>query len=105
VPSFNPKSLTFPTVMVGQSSGPVNITLTNIGTTDLDINSIAAGGAHPGDYQVDGGACPSSLAPTDSCMIAVTFTPTAKGTRAANVTVIDNAKINKQTVPLSGKGD
>jgi Protein of unknown function (DUF1573) len=105
VPSFNPTRLSFPTTAVGQSSGPMNITLTNIGTTDLDITSIAAGGAHPGDYQVDGSACPSSLAATDSCIIAVTFTPTAKGTRAANVTVIDNAKIDKQTVPLSGKGD
>jgi hypothetical protein len=105
VPSFNPTRLSFPTTTVGLSRGPVNITLTNIGTTDLDITSIAAGGAHPGDYQVDGSACPSSLATTDSCIIAVTFTPIAKGTRAANVTVIDNAKINKQTVPLSGKGD
>jgi hypothetical protein len=105
VPSFNPTKLNFPTTMVGQSSGPQNVTLTNVGTTSLDLSSITAGGAHPGDYQVDGSACPSSLAPTDSCTIAVTFMPTAKGTRAANVTVIDNAKINKQTVPLSGKGD
>jgi hypothetical protein len=105
VPSFNPTRLTFPTTKVGQSSGPQNITLTNIGSTDLDISSIVAAGGHPGDYQVDGSACPNSLAPTDSCTIAVTFSPTAKGTRGANVTVIDNGKVNKQTVPLSGKGD
>src|ERR1035441_3387371 len=105
VPSFNPTRLTFPTVMVGQSSGPQSVTLTNVGTTNLDISSIMAAGAHPGDYQGDGGGCPSSLAPTDSCTISVTFIPTANGARAANVTVIDNAKLNKQTVPLSGKGD
>ena len=33
------------------------------------------------------------------------FSPTATGTRAAKLTVIDNAKIPKQVVTLSGKGN
>jgi Abnormal spindle-like microcephaly-assoc'd, ASPM-SPD-2-Hydin len=103
VASYNPTSVTFAATQVGHSSMQ-SVMLTNTGTTALDISSIAAGGKDPGDFQVNGGACPSSLGPTDSCTIDVTFTPTVKGTRSANITVIDNAKTPKQTVPLSGKG-
>jgi hypothetical protein len=100
--SFNPRSLNFGTVQVDHSSTK-NVTLTNTGTTALDITSVNITGADAGDYTPNN-ACPSSLAPGSDCVISVTFTPSATGTRPADLTVIDNAQVSKQNVPLSGRG-
>ena len=100
--SFNPGSLNFGTVQVGHSSTK-NVTLTNTGTTTLDITSVNVTGADTGDF-TRSNACPSSLAAGTDCIISVTFTPTATGARSADLTVVDNAAISTQKVPLSGRG-
>jgi hypothetical protein len=100
--SFNPRSLSFGTVKIGHSSTK-NVTLTNTGTTALDITSVNVTGAAASDYTPNN-PCPSSLGPGDNCIISVTFTPSATGTRPADLTVIDNAEISKQNVALTGKG-
>jgi hypothetical protein len=102
IASYNPFSLNFGTVKVGHSVTK-NVTLTNKGTTALDITSISVTGADKGDYQRSD-ACPSSLNPGADCVISVTFTPSKTGTRTANLTVVDNAAIGTQNVPLTGKG-
>jgi hypothetical protein len=101
--SFNPKSLNFGTVSVGHSSTKT-VTLTNTGTTALDITSVSSTGPNKSNY-VPSSACPSSLAPGGDCIISVTFTPSATGTRSANLTVVDNAEVGTQNVPLTGKGN
>jgi predicted outer membrane repeat protein len=100
--SFNPGSLNFGTVQVGHSSTK-NVTLTNTGTTTLDITSVNVTGADTGDF-TRSNACPSSLAAGTDCIISVTFTPTTTGARSADLTVVDNAAISTQNVPLSGRG-
>ncbi len=100
--SFSPSSWNFGTVKIGHSSTK-NVTLTNTGTTALDITSISITGANRGNYS-QSNACPSSLAPGSDCIIAVTFTPTATGTRYASLTVVDNAAFSTQNVALTGKG-
>jgi hypothetical protein len=100
--SFSPSGLNFGTIEVGHSSTK-NVTLTNKGTTALNITSIGITGGNEGDY-TQSNTCPSSLAAGSDCIISVTFTPSATGTRSADLTVIDNAEISKQNVPLTGKG-
>ena len=100
--SFNPGSLNFGTVQVGHSSTK-NVTLTNTGTTTLDITSVNVTGTDTGDF-TRSNACPSSLAAGTDCIISVTFTPTTTGARSADLTVVDNAAISTQNVPLSGRG-
>jgi hypothetical protein len=100
--SFNPTSLNFGTIEVGHSSTK-DVTLTNTGTTALDITSVSSTGPDKSNY-VPSNACPSSLSPGDNCIISITFTPSATGTRSADLTVIDNAEISKQNVSLTGKG-
>ena len=100
--SFNPKILSFGTIPFGESSTK-NVTLTNTGTTALDITSIGITGADKGDF-VQSSACPNPIAPAADCIIPVTFTPRATGTRSADLTVIDNAQVSTQNVPITGKG-
>ena len=101
---LKPSSLSFATTKVGSKSSAQNVTLTNTGTTALNITSISVTGTDPKDF-AQSNVCPSSLGPSASCTIAVTFTPTAKGWRSASLTVIDNAQIATQNVALSGTGD
>jgi hypothetical protein len=101
--TFVPTSLTFANQAVGTSSAPIALTLSNSGNATLTINSISIGGTNPSDFTQTNN-CSSSLAAGTSCTINVTFTPTASGTRQANISVSDNASGSPQTVALTGSG-
>jgi hypothetical protein len=101
--SFNPSNLHFGSVKVGHSLTK-QVTLKNTGTTTLDIFSVTVTGTNHADF-VPSDGCGTTLAAGNSCVISVTFTPSAKGNRSANLTVTDNALINTQIVPLFGDGD
>ena len=94
-----PSSLTFSPQLVGTSSSPQGVTLSNPGSVALTISSIAISG----DFSQTN-TCGSSLAANSSCTISVTFTPTATGSRTGSVTVSDSAIPATQTVSLSGTG-
>jgi hypothetical protein len=103
VVGFNPSSLNFGTMKVGHGSTQ-SITLRNTGTTALTIGTISITGANAQDF-VKTTTCPSSLAANASCTVSVTFTPGAKGSRSATLTLSDNAPLGVLIAPLSGTGD
>ncbi len=102
--TLNPSSLSFGSTEPGTTLPPQSVTLTNSGTSDLTITGIVASG----DFAIDatGTTCSTgaAIAPSASCTIRVTFTPTAGGTRSGTVTIADNAPGSPQTVALSGAG-
>jgi hypothetical protein len=102
--SFSPISLNFGTQTVGTTSAAKTITVTNHQKVALSISSIAPGGNHPGDYNISGNTCGSSLAAGAQCVVSITFTPTAKGTRNANLVLTDSAATSPQTANLTGTG-
>jgi len=104
VVSFNPTSLNFGSVPVGQQSQPRATTLQNIGSDDLVISSITVSGEFALTTQ---STCPSdpTVAPTLSCTISVTFTPTKKGKQTGFITVTDNGYQSPQKVKLIGVGE
>jgi hypothetical protein len=70
---------------------------------DLSFTSIVAAG----DF-AQTNTCPAQsavLAPTLSCQISVTFTPTQKGTRHGTVTITDNGFQSPHVIKLVGVGD
>jgi len=97
--TLNPPSLTFNQEPVGTKSAPQTVTVTNSGATPLAMISILASG----DYAQTNN-CPGSLAASANCTIHVTFTPSAKGTRAGYITLNDTDPTNLQTVTLTGSG-
>jgi hypothetical protein len=103
-----PASLNFGSVTVGSTSAAKSSTLTDTSSAAaLTITSITLGGTDPGDFQITSATtCPTSgtLNPLKTCLITVTFTPTASGARSATVTVDDNTSSGKQTISLSGTG-
>jgi hypothetical protein len=102
--SYTPASLNFGSVTVGTTSAAQTITFTNNATTKLTIKSIVITGPNNTDFS-ETNNCGTSLGPKTSCTITVTFTPTAKGLRTADVTVSDFLGGNTtQNIPLSGTG-
>jgi hypothetical protein len=100
---FAPASLSFPTTAVGVTSAPLTDTMTNLGSTAITITSIAIGGANTTDFAQTNN-CGSSLAAKASCTITVTFSPTAIGSRTANVTITDSDVTSPQKLILTGTG-
>jgi hypothetical protein len=100
VASISPSSVSFQNQYVGTDSPTQTVTLTNIGTTSLNITSVTT---TPADFGLLS-ACGSSLAAGSSCAIDVSFDPTASGARTGTLAISDNAAGSPQTVPLSGTG-
>ena len=93
-------SLTFAAQLVGTTSATQSTTLTNTdSTTPLAISNIS----DSGDYS-ETDTCGTNLAPSSSCTIFVTFSPTVAGTVSGAVTINDNASNSLQVVRLSGTG-
>jgi hypothetical protein len=79
------------------------VKLTNAGNGQLNITGITMTGLEGWDF-AQSNNCPPSVASGASCLITVTFTPTAQGVRAASISITDNAPGSPQAVPLTGRG-
>src|SRR4029077_19294133 len=91
--------LTFGDQQVGTKSASQTVTLSNTGSGQLTITSIAASGDFAATTD-----CGSTLDSGASCSIFVTFTPTAVGPLSGLITITDDGAGNPQTVPLNGNG-
>jgi Kelch motif protein/HYDIN/CFA65/VesB family protein/centrosomal CEP192-like protein len=96
--TLSPTSLTFAATQVGTSSLPQTITLNNTGGADLFLSVSASG-----DFS-ETNTCGSKVAAAGSCTISAVFTPTDRGTRTGQLTILSNAAGNPQSVTLTGSG-
>src|SRR5206468_3376726 len=87
--------LGFGTEVVGATSQPLPVTVTNSGTATLSVTSITVS-ANFGEMH----DCGPMLAAGTSCTINVTFAPAAAASLNGMVTVADNATGSPQTVIL-----
>jgi hypothetical protein len=97
--SFSPTSLTFASQITGTSSAAQTVTMTNTGNVSFPLSSIAITGTNAGDF-AETNNCPSSLAVSAACQIAVTFAPAATGAMTASLVVSATGGVT-YTVPLS----
>jgi hypothetical protein len=87
---------------VGRTSPPATTTLSNLGPGNLAINSISLTGYNPTEFTLTNN-CGSSLAPSTSCTISVTFTASVeKIPQIAYVSISDNAAGGGQNISLIG---
>ena len=96
-----PGSLNFGNQGVGTTSSAQVLTLTNGDVNALTGISVGLTGTNAGDFN-ETDNCGTTLAANSSCMINVTFTPTAAGARSATLTVSDSA--GTQSSSLTGTG-
>jgi len=95
-----PASVPFGDEKVGITSAAKTVALTNVNSAPMVIGSMLV----TGDFFVNSN-CPSSLAPSGSCTLSITFKPTVTGARTGSVTINDSDGSSPQTIPLSGTGD
>jgi hypothetical protein len=79
------------------------ILISNGGNADLLISSLAVAGPNASDFTTDIGLC-ATMHPASTCLISVTFTPGATGTRNANIVINDNQVGSPQSFAVSGNG-
>ena len=97
-----PGSLEFGPEPVDKTSPPKTLTLTNPGSAPLRIFNFHLGGPNAADFK-EANACPSKINVGSNCTVDVTFTPAATGSRAATLSVYDNAP-STQKIKLTGTG-
>lgn len=103
--TLTPASLNFGGQAVTTTSEPEDITLTNSGTADLNVATVTLTGTEPGDFAIDADACTGALlTPGSTCIVSVTFTPTALGAHDARLTFTDDAADSPQKAILDGAG-
>ena len=103
IAALSPASLSFGNQVTGTASAAQAISLSNSGTGSLSISGIAVSGANAGDFPVSNN-CGSALGVGLTCIIAVTFTPSATAAESGTITVADNAAGSPQTLTLAGTG-
>ena len=100
--SFSPFSLVFGPQATGTTSPAQKITVTNTGTSVLSVTAITAVGS---DFAEQDNCVDFMIQPAASCMISVTWTPSADVTlpELGTLTIADNAQNNgTQTIGLTG---
>ena len=97
VAGVSPQSLSFGNQVVNTTSSAQALSLTNSGNANLNLSGITPAG----DF-AQSNNCTAVIAPGGSCVINVTFTPAAVGSRSGSLTMSSNA--GNISVPLSGAG-
>jgi hypothetical protein len=98
-------ALSFPDQLLGTASAALPVTVTNSGTANLTISTVAISGANLTNFATSADTCSgATVTPSGTCSVSVTFTPSAIGIRSASLNFTDNASGSPQTVSLSGNG-
>ncbi len=101
--TLSPASLSFAPQLMGTSSGAQTETVTNTGTSGVEISGIALTGTNAADFSQTN-TCGSSLAAGANCTFTVTFTASQVGPRSASITITDSTVGSPHAVSLNGVG-
>jgi hypothetical protein len=100
VASLAPGQLDFPNQIVNTTSAPLSLTVSNAGLAPLTLGTATLSG----DYALTANTCSGTLASGTSCLLQVTFTPVATGSRAGLITLVSNNYGGPAVLPLNGIG-
>lgn len=95
-----PDPLVFPSQVFGTTSSQQPVTIANTGNVPMTPSAIVLSG----DFDETDNCQNASVAPGGTCTIQVTFTPTATGPRAGQMTINANLYGGQLTVALGGTG-
>lgn len=99
--TFSSTSLIFANQLVGTTSAAQNVTITNTGSTALQIAPFTI----TGDFaETDDCHTSHGIAAGKTCTIAISFAPTTTGSRSGKLTVTSNEAASPTALNLSGVG-
>jgi len=99
---LSPSPVNFGSIGVGHTSAPRTVTLTNVGTSSINVSSVQITGPNSGDF-AETNTC-HTVGAGQTCTISVTFTPGAQGARQGILNVNDNGGGSPQQDRLLGSG-
>jgi hypothetical protein len=83
-------SFGFSAVQHGQSGPAVPFTISNQGSADLILDSVALTAGDVGDFVIDLTGMVNTIIPASDTSFTVTFTPGSSGSKSATVTIMSN---------------
>jgi T5SS/PEP-CTERM-associated repeat protein/autotransporter-associated beta strand protein len=102
---LDPEQVDFGPVVIGQTAPARLVTVTNTGSADLELGTLAVSGDQGTEFSLDDDACSGqNLLPSEQCSFSVSFTPAAVGERSAAVELPSNAVSSPDSVILEGLG-
>ncbi len=103
---LNPAALNFGGHAVATTSANQTINVVNLGSTTLTaVTRFTITGVDARDFAARSTCIGGRIDAYHSCAIVITFTPHARGTRRADLVIVDDASAGgTRTVPLSGRG-
>jgi len=99
-----PVVVDFGNQLIGTTSSPRNVTLSNNGTAAIDVSSVTAAAA---PFAVSGGSCgaaPFSIAVSGNCTLTYTFMPSVPVSQNQVITINSNASTTPDGLTLQGAG-
>ena len=102
--AFSPGSLVFGGQTLGTVSGSETLLVKNTGGAGLTVSAVVFGGAAPLDFGETDTCVGVVVAHNGTCLITVSFTPTAAGSRVATLDLSLNITGGQLVIPVSGTG-
>ena len=103
--SLSPTDVNFGNQAEGTTSSIITVTLTNVGTGDLNVSAVGLSGVDGTNFNVEAEDCTTApVSPAGTCTIDLTFSPDAVVTFAASLDITSDAASSPDSVPLSGTG-
>jgi alpha-tubulin suppressor-like RCC1 family protein len=99
VVQLTPPAINFTTQAVGTTSAAQTLTITNNGQASLVLGVPTLSGP----FAITGNTC-ASVAPSGNCTVAVTFSPSANGAAAGQLSIPSNAPNSPHVIALNGVG-
>lgn len=93
-------------INVTESSTSQTFTISSTGAANLTVNSITLTGDSTSEFVKSNDTCTGqTIAPSSTCTVQVTFSPTSSGAKTANLSIVSNDPGTPTfTVQLSGTG-
>jgi hypothetical protein len=103
--SLSHDGLSFPDTVVAAVSASQTVTVSNPGTSTLNVSDVALAGSGAGSFAIKHDSCSeAALAPGDTCTVDVAFAPAAAGALTATLQIPSDAPSGADAVTLTGTG-
>jgi hypothetical protein len=103
--SVSPSGKDFGSQATSTPSSAQAFTVTNVGTSALDIGSVTLSGPGTSQFAITSDGCTGEdVGPSSTCVVSVDFEPTSSGAKSASLSFSDDASGSPQSLALSGTG-
>ncbi|MBI5206461.1 MAG: choice-of-anchor D domain-containing protein [Candidatus Firestonebacteria bacterium] len=104
--SLEAQSIDFGNIIIGESSSPTTLIVTNTGTSDLKINTIILAGQNANEFFIKNDNCSNkTITPSSTAALNIVFTPKTEGLKKAILIIPSNdPNTPNAIISINGQG-